>query len=218
MNTEMTTLFLCRNAVSKANDEDRFTAASDLSVAGTVSAWLLGNRLRTEQIGPIYASTSQNASRTAEVAVSAMARGESKIERCDALRQIDLGEWEGSSSVSVRSKGEWVKMTATPASITTRVPGGESIEEVAARAEACCREIIQGNHGENILLVSHGLVIRLLLCSFLRLEPTDYLWSFRIGNASVSKIEIPEGGEKGATLAILNSQDFLPADLRVQVD
>jgi broad specificity phosphatase PhoE len=68
-------------------------------------------------------------------------------------------------------------------------PGGETIPEVQARGVAAVTRIIEANTGRRVLFVSHGDIIRTLLCHFMGLE-LKYFHRIRVDNATFSALQI----------------------------
>lgn len=81
------------------------------------------------------------------------------------LREWDYGDYEGRTTKDIRKEHPgwslWVD----------GVPNGESIEQVAARAQAVINDAA-ANAGD-VLLFAHGHVLRILICCWLGLPPQD---------------------------------------------
>jgi len=86
-----------------------------------------------------------------------------------------------------------------------RPPGGESANDVNRRVQKFIKKILQKDKGKLILLVSHGVTIRILIAALLG-NPPKYLNDIRFKNASLALVEIR--GDKAPTLHIAN---YLPA-------
>jgi broad specificity phosphatase PhoE len=68
-------------------------------------------------------------------------------------------------------------------------PGGETIGEVQARGVAAVMRAIAANHGRRVLFVSHGDIIRTVLCHFMTMEIRHY-HRIRVDNATLSAVQI----------------------------
>ncbi|MBJ6724775.1 histidine phosphatase family protein [Geomesophilobacter sediminis] len=80
-----------------------------------------------------------------------------------ALRELNIGAWEGMSAAEIQASRpeEWQARCADP--VGFRVPGGESVGDLAARVLPAFREIVERHRGEEVLVVAHGGVNRVIL-------------------------------------------------------
>lgn len=113
------------------------------------------------------------------------------------LREIDFGHWEGrSSSELALQEPELLDQWALhPESFT--FPGGEAIVSFRKRTHRFCKKILDivndSDKDQLFLVISHGGVIRNMLCIFLGI-PFDQEIIFRILPAGISMIRLyPEG-------------------------
>jgi len=81
------------------------------------------------------------------------------------LREWDYGDYEGRTTQEIR------KVRPGWSLWKDGVPSGESIEQVAARAQAVIDDVA-GSPGD-VLLFAHGHILRVLLCCWLGLPPED---------------------------------------------
>jgi probable phosphoglycerate mutase len=82
----------------------------------------------------------------------------------DDLREWDYGDYEGVTSAEIHIEHPgWTVWTGP-------VPGGETIGEVAARADRIVAEAQQA--AGDVLVFSHGHLLRVLTARWLGLEPT----------------------------------------------
>ena len=68
------------------------------------------------------------------------------------------------------------------------MPGGESLLDVRRRALTWLAAVRQEHAEGNILVVTHGTVLRLLLAHFLDIPP-DRIWSVEAENAALSIVD-----------------------------
>ena len=169
----VTRLYLVRHGATAISAEDRFAGASDvpLSPDGRRQAARLGERLATERIDAIYASPLMRAVETARLVA-----GQRGLEPTllDELREIHHGHWEGltRADAQARSPGEYAAWEEDP--FTFAPEGGESGVQVLARALPVIRTIVERHVGGHVLVVSHKATLRLVLCSYLGIEPRGY--------------------------------------------
>lgn len=90
----------------------------------------------------------------------------------DALRGVDVGEWEGLTFDEIRSR--WPKMYAARGNKMSEIspPGGESFRRAAARFDGTLREILNISGG-SIAVVTHSGAIRGWLFRFASLGEGD---------------------------------------------
>lgn len=130
----------------------------DLTAEGETAARAIGQRLQGESFDVVLSSPLQRARRTAELA------GFGDVLEVDAdLREWDYGEYEGRRTVDIRE-------TVPDWSIWTHpAEEGESLAEVAARADAVVTRIL-ATEGR-VLVVSHGHFSRVLAARWVTLPP-----------------------------------------------
>jgi len=93
------------------------------------------------------------------------------------LQEWDYGQYEGRTTADIhKQRRDWSLWR-------DGVPGGEAIEQVAARAEAVLARAMQA--GGDTVLFAHGHVLRILTACWLELPPSDARL-FALGTASVS--------------------------------
>lgn len=114
-------------------------------------------------------------------------------EQVDKLKEIDFGSWEGKSFSEILEKepdliNQWAKK---PEAFV--FPGGEGIQIFRERVSSFADQLYKMKK-QSILIVSHGGVIRNLLCLLLNLEPENYLL-FDVQPGLCSTVRLyPEGG------------------------
>jgi alpha-ribazole phosphatase len=105
------------------------------------------------------------------------------------LREMSFGEWEGvrwdelerwDSTRLAAWMADWVRV---------RAPGGESFEDVVARAGEWFDEAQSAWSGETVVAVAHAGSIRAILCIWLGL-PLERAFRLRTGLASVSMLSV----------------------------
>jgi len=85
------------------------------------------------------------------------------------LRELERGEWAGLSlgELEARSPGAWSSWFRNPA--IERPPGGESLNDLFERVKPRIDHWSQVYAGGCIALVTHGWVVRVLVCHVLGL-------------------------------------------------
>lgn len=111
-----------------------------------------------------------------------------KVETHDALREIHFGRWEGRhfDEIKADEPQEVQYWCMNPLSFT--FPHGDSVSLFMERVESYFHWLRQ-EEGENLLLVTHGGVIRTLLSQMLSLNPADQ-FKFEVARGSLSIIKL----------------------------
>ncbi len=108
-----------------------------------------------------------------------------------SFAEVDYGSWAGRTFGSLRRTKAWRWVHLTPARV--RFPGGETLLEVQSRAVAACEELVERHRDARVVVVSHGDVIRAILCHYLGV-PLDFLQRLDVGTVGVSVVDLPVEG------------------------
>jgi broad specificity phosphatase PhoE len=168
-----TRLLLIRHAETSAPDVFH-GAESDIGLSdwGQRQAALLADRLRDVGARALYCSAMQRAVATA-VAIGEACGLRPTI--AASLHERKIGPLSGLSreqgwDIYAQSKTRW--MTGE---MEFSHPGGESFGDIRRRVFPVIQEICRRHAGETIIVVAHGVVIRVLLLSLLEdLQPADF--------------------------------------------
>lgn len=183
-------LILIRHGALDAQYSGRFVGSTDagLSAAGRKQAAALGGYL--VKLGPaqVIVSPLRRAMETTELALKSTGQAFSVD---DGLREIDFGAWEKKTfdeisredSINAERWGRFEK--------DFTFPGGESLQSFIDRIGNLALRIAS-DPAQTILAITHGGVIRFLICHFLRLDPRHYLL-FNVDFGSISAIDLFDG-------------------------
>ena len=192
-------LYLIRHGQTQWNLESRCQGFSDttLTELGLKQAQAIGEHLKDKKVHSVHSSTLSRAQNTARIVASFH-----NLEiNCDPdLRELNQGELEGLNSTQLREKHsallkEWF---LKPASLVIR--GGESLEQVQARAWEAIGRIANKEGQGDAAVVSHNLTILTILCKVLDLPLTH----FRRLKQDVAAINTLEFTPSGPTIISLN--------------
>ena len=120
------------------------------------------------------------------------------------LREMDFGDWDGRPWREVRAAdqeffrrwmGSWWCLPA---------PGGESVGDVARRAESWLVEVLDRNPGRSVVAVAHGGTIRTALAHVLDL-PLERVFHLRLDHGLVSGLATTW---RGVEVQFLNADRF----------
>lgn len=111
----------------------------------------------------------------------------------DLLKEIDFGQWEGKSFAEI-TRDDAATVTEWANNPTHFCfPGGESMVHFYSRIESIQKLLERYDH-KRVLLVTHGGIIRHLLCLYLGISKEKYL-VFDVQPGSFSSITLhSEGG------------------------
>ena len=202
-------LWLVRHGLTRWNTQQRFCGHSDipLSAGGRVQARWLARRLQEEAIAVIYTSDLARARETAETIASQSTQAV-PVKVSTAWREIDFGAWEGLTYAEIAEQfKDQLGFFTDPEQCSP--PGGESLahmlQRVMAELAAIARSDDRSIEGD-VVIVSHGGPLRVLLCSMLGM-PLERQWQIRLDPGSLSAIDllpIHEPWTPQAILALLN--------------
>ena len=104
-----------------------------------------------------------------------------------AIAEVLYGRWEGMTYHELIDDEHYITYRKSP--IEHPTPGGETIPEVQARGVEAVMRTIDQHPGKRILFVSHGDIVRTILCHFLKVE-LKHFHRIRVDNAALSAIQI----------------------------
>ena len=155
-------LWLIRHGETAWSLSGQHTGRSDIPLTpeGERKAQLLAARLSGRRFSLVLTSPLQRARRTCELAGFG---GVAQIE--PNLAEWDYGSYEGRTSDEIQKDHPgWTIFR-------DGVPGGESIGQVAARAQAVITRAVEA--GGDVALFAHGHILRILTACWLDLPPED---------------------------------------------
>lgn len=192
-------LILVRHGETESNRERLTLGRADvpLNERGRLQAAALASAFSTPP-AMIYSSPLQRASETARAI--AVATGAKLLIEPD-LVEMDVGEMEHFTREKLRATyPEFLATWLSAAAGDARMPGGETLREVQARAWAAVERMRLEHEGQRVVVVSHNFVILTLLCQALNLP----LGEFRRLRQSLAGRTIVDIGETTAALVQLN--------------
>jgi broad specificity phosphatase PhoE len=174
-----------------------------LNEAGRREAERLADRLDGVALAGLYSSPLERALETARpIGI----RQNLPVQALEELNEIDFGDWTGRSLAELDQLPDWRRFNSFRSG--GRIPGGENMAEVLARALQALDRMRQlhPNSGEIVGVVSHGDVLRLLVAHALG-SSLDLMQRFELSPASLSILDLESYGPR---LLLLNSTDGWP--------
>jgi broad specificity phosphatase PhoE len=186
----MTTIILARHGETEWNAEEIFRGRVDveLNETGIREAELLAEHLSYMTIAAVYSSPLKRALQTAEMIAR---HHDVKVEVSPQLIDLDYGEWQGLSHETVRDRygqlyHEWLNSPQL-----VKMPAGESLGDVKNRAISLVEDIT-AKAEDTVVLVSHRVVHKVLICALLALDSAHF-WNIRIDTAGISVFAYEDG-------------------------
>lgn len=185
-------LLLVRHGETDWNKKSWIQGRTDtcLNENGERQARSLGERLLKEEISiaRIYTSRLKRAGQTAQI-VSEMVHVPWEVE--EGLEEMNLGAWEGQTWKHVREEFSEEYRRWYENRRYTRIPGGESYQDLLDRLVPALRRI-QEKSGGDVLVVTHSACIMTLL-SYLKETPFEDMYrNYRLNNAQFCVLEEKE--------------------------
>jgi broad specificity phosphatase PhoE len=105
------------------------------------------------------------------------------------LEEVLYGDWECKTYHQLIQEPSYIAYRKAP--LESLTPGGETIRQVQARGVAAVDAALTTHRGKRILFISHGDIIRTVLCHYMKLE-LRYFHRLRVDNATFFGIEISD--------------------------
>ena len=172
----MTQIILCRHGETEWNVNEVFRGRCDvgLNEVGIKQAELLGDYLRDFKIEAVYSSPLKRALDTAKFVAQHHGLD---IGVAEGLVDFDYGTWQGLTHREVKDRYKTLYERWLREPHLVRVPGGDTLGEVRKRARSMVDGVVSKHNGI-VVLVSHRVVNKVLICSLLGLG-TSHFWNIR---------------------------------------
>jgi broad specificity phosphatase PhoE len=179
----MSEIILVRHGETDWNVEEVFRGRIDIELnqTGVKQAQLLAEYLGGLKIAAVYSSPLQRALKTAEAIAR---RHKLEVKTSPGLIDCNFGQWQGLSlqEVKRRYKKLYPKWAENPQLV--KMPEGESLDGVRERALKVVNEAV-AKHKGIIVLVSHRVVNKVLICALLGLD-NSHFWNIRQDNCATT--------------------------------
>jgi len=188
----MAKIVLVRHGQTEWNRVERFRGRADvpLNETGLAQAEATGRRIAAEwRPLAIYSSPLSRAVKTADAIAWHF---ELPVQIHEGLSDIDYGQWQGLTPDEARERWPEVVDGWYTAPHTARIPGGETLDELRARAMGMVNELAARHQGQTIILVGHTVINRIILLGVLGLG-NNHFWRLRQDTCAINTFEV-EGG------------------------
>ena len=187
----MTKIFLIRHGETEWNRVGKLQGISDirLSPEGINQAHLLAEHTPFNAVDAVYSSDLVRAVMTAKILSD---KFNLPIIRERGLRETNFGDWEGRflSDLAKENPKGFEYFFTRPDKV--QPPGGETFLQSQARIMNALDEIIADNEDRNIIVITHGAAIRLIICAALYI-PIRKMWAISQNNMAVNILTFDEG-------------------------
>jgi probable phosphoglycerate mutase len=161
----MIRLYLVRHAQTELNKEHKVQGWIDspLTDLGKEQARILSRKFKDKEFKAVYTSTLGRTKKTAKIICK---NKNSPIYHLEDLKEMSFGRWEGVSFEGTMEHESYDFYYFWKKPEFYNPESGESFFDVAERAIKAIRKIIETEKEGDILVISHSIVIRLLICYF----------------------------------------------------
>lgn len=184
-------IILVRHGETDGNVSGKFHGHfdSDLTPRGERQILLLADRLVGFGISSIYSSDLKRAFKTADAVASRLGLC---VQTDRRLREISCGDLEDKTWDEVKSEYPEIyeKWNVSPHKVD--IPSGENICVFQKRVSDCILDIAGNNAGSNVLVATHGTVIKVLVCFFTKVSMENFEKVPWVDNTSITVFSVDE--------------------------
>ncbi len=189
-----TRIFLWRHPEVQGVADGRFWGHTDVGLTrqGKVQVRAMVKRMSREKLNAVYCS---DLTRT-RMAAEAVARKQSprrKAEPLPALRELNLGLWEGMTFREISQRYPLELQARQDDLVGFRIQGGESLADMAQRVVPAFTEIVAAHQGGMVCVVAHAGVNRIILARLLG-APLDRIFRLEQEYACLNLIDVYDDG------------------------
>jgi len=183
----MLQVYLVRHGETVWNAARRIQGQSDspLTEKGEQQAQQVGERVKSPGITHVIASDLGRTRRTAEIIADACGCTVTLDAR---LRELNMGCLEQRPLDGLTEEEEHWRKTLVDGTTAGRIPGGESMAEMATRMHEALNALLELPAGSRPLIVSHGMALGVLVSTILGL-PAHAERRLRLRNCSISRVD-----------------------------
>jgi len=183
-------IFLVRHGQTDLNEKGVFRGRLDvpLNERGKEQALAAAEKLSAYNIKKLYSSPLKRAVETAGIIADKL-NIKTIIE--EDFTDFDFGKWQGIPEEEISKLYPDLYMRWMNEPQKAEIPNGENLDLVRSRvSKALDRILDQG--GENIAIVSHRVIIKIIICIALLLDNSYFGW-IKIDTGEISVLEYENG-------------------------
>lgn len=188
---EMTRIYLVRHGTTEWNREEVFRGRVDcpLNETGKAEARATASYFQGIPIDSVFSSPLARAVETA--AAIAAGRGVEVILE-PAFTDLDFGEWQGHPLKEVRDRYPELYRAWRERPQDVTFPQGENLDQVRTRAWERLLRIAQESPDRTVVIVSHRVITKVLLCAALGLD-NSHFWQIKQDTTAINCLEYARG-------------------------
>jgi broad specificity phosphatase PhoE len=195
----MSTINLVRHGITTANKENRFAGRTkeELHAEGIEQVRQVGERLRYKNISAIYCGPAKRTVQSAEIVGFLLNIPVSPLAEFD---EIFIPHWDGLTKDEIRQQYGVQYPTWLSAPQSFDLPGCETLRQVQNRAVKAVNRLFSAAWEQDLLVVSHLIVLRCLVLYFKGLAINNFR-SVKIDNGSI--LEMSQVGKRRMSVRYL---------------
>ena len=193
----MTRFILIRHGQTGWNKEARFRGRIDIDLdeTGMRQAEAVAARLAHCEATAVYSSPLKRAMATAEPIGRHL---NLQVVPLEGINDMNFGNWEGRSIDDVKEQNKELFDLWRYSPDKLSIPGGETLDDVRQRVAATVDDLAAKHENDNVLLVTHRVVCKVLLCHLLGLD-NSHFWQIAQDTTAVNRFQVV-GGRSTVTL------------------
>ena len=187
----MTSIYLVRHGQTAWNKEEIFRGRTDIPLdeTGLKQGELVGEYFKDLEIHGIYSSPLARAWQTAQKIAQFH---NLEIQPLDGIIDMSFGNWEGHAHQEIKEIDSETYRQWREEPHLARLPGGETLDEVRIRAMAAMEEVIRFNSEKTLVLVSHRVINKVLICGILRID-NSHFWQIAQDATAINLFQSQNG-------------------------
>ena len=193
----MTRFVLIRHGQTGWNKEARFRGRIDIDLdeTGMRQAEAVAARLAHCEATAVYSSPLKRAMATAEPISRHLSL---QVVPLEGINDMNFGNWEGRSIDDVKEQNKELFDLWRYSPDKLSIPGGETLDDVRRRVAATVDDLAVKHENDTVLLVTHRVVCKVLLCHLLGLD-NSHFWQIAQDTTAVNRFQVV-GGRSTVTL------------------
>ena len=174
-----TRVYLMRHGEVANDGEKRYNGHIDIDITqkGVEQMHRLADLLAEKSLAAVYSSDLMRSMKGAEIISRRVGISYTPLPE---LRERSLGSWEGLTAAEIQERFPAAYAEWRANLLAYRPPGGECLNDVRERILPVFRRLVASHPGQEIGMLLHGGVNRIILADVLGMEPLNL---FRIDQA-----------------------------------
>lgn len=187
----MTSIYLIRHGQTAWNREEIFRGRTDvpLDEVGLKQAELAADYFKEIKIDAVYSSPLARAWQTAEKIAKPRSL---QVEPLEGVIDMSFGNWEGHPHEEIKQIDPETYRQWREEPHRARLPGGETLDQVRLRAMAALEGVIQSGPDKTLVIVSHRVVNKVLICGILGID-NSHFWQIGQDTTAINLIQYRNG-------------------------